>query len=45
MTYFLSSLPLLELIALLVVVPTVVAMALQALIHRWVGVARLAQNK
>jgi hypothetical protein len=31
-------------ILLLVVIPTAVAMILQALIHRWVGVERLVQN-
>ncbi len=44
MSYFLVSLPLWELIALLVVLPTAVAMGAQALIHRWVGVERLVQN-
>lgn len=44
MSYFLVSLPLWELIALIVVLPTVVAMVSQALIHRWVGAERLAKN-
>jgi hypothetical protein len=44
MSYFLVSLPLWELIALVVVLPTAVAMVAQALIHRWVGVKRLVQN-
>jgi hypothetical protein len=43
-TYFLSNLPLWVLILAIVVVPTFVAMALQALIHRWVGVDRLVKN-
>jgi hypothetical protein len=43
-SYFLSSLPLWTLILVMVVVPVCVAMALQALIHRWVGVERLVQN-
>ena len=44
MTYFLSNLPLWVLIVAIVVVPTFVAMVLQALIHRWVGVDRLVKN-
>jgi Protein of unknown function (DUF4239) len=43
-TYFLSNLPLWVLILAVVIVPIVVAMALQAIIHRWVGVERLVQN-
>jgi len=43
-SYFLVTLPLWELIALIVVVPTAVAVVLQALIHKWVGVKRLVQN-
>jgi uncharacterized membrane protein (UPF0182 family) len=43
-SYFLVTLPLWELIALIVVAPTLVAMVLQALIHKWVRVERLAQN-
>jgi len=44
LSYFLSSLPLWIAILLLVVIPTAIAMLLQALIHRWVGVERLVQN-
>ncbi len=44
MSYFLSSQPLWLLVILLVIVPTIAAMCAQALIHRWVGVARLVQN-
>jgi hypothetical protein len=44
LSYFLSSLPLWITILLLVVIPTAIAMILQGLIHRWVGVERLAQN-
>ncbi len=44
MSYFLVSLPLWALLALIVVLPTAVAMIAQALIHRWVGAERLAQN-
>ena len=44
MSYFLVTLPLWQLILLIVVLPTMVAMVTQALIHRWVGVERLAQN-
>jgi Protein of unknown function (DUF4239) len=43
-SYFLVSLPLWALIALIVVLPTAVAMVAQALIHKRVGVERLAQN-
>jgi Protein of unknown function (DUF4239) len=44
LSYFLSSLPLWTTILLLVVIPTAIAMAAQALIHRRVGVAKLVQN-
>jgi hypothetical protein len=44
MSFFLSSLPLSNLITLLVVIPTAIAMVAQALIHHWVGPARLARN-
>lgn len=44
MSYYLSSLPLFALISLLVVIPTALAIVLQALIHRWVGVDKLARN-
>jgi Protein of unknown function (DUF4239) len=44
LSYFLVTLPLWQLIALIVVLPTAVAMVAQALIHRWAGVERLAQN-
>ncbi len=44
LSYFLSSLPLPVSILLLVVIPTAIAMAAQAFIHRWVGVERLVQN-
>ena len=44
MSYFLSSLPLWILIALIVVLPTALAMCAQLLIRRWVGVDRLAKN-
>ena len=44
MSYFLSSLPLWQLILLLVVAPTVIAMGAQLLIRRWVGVEALARN-
>jgi len=43
-SYFLSSLPLWLLIALIVAVPTILAMGAQALIHRRVGVTKLAKN-
>jgi hypothetical protein len=43
-SYYLSSLPLWSLIWLLVVIPTVLAVVLQALIHRWVGADRLVEN-
>jgi Protein of unknown function (DUF4239) len=43
-SYFLSSLPLWLLIALIVVVPTAAAMVAQVLIHNRVGVAGLAKN-
>ena len=44
MSYFLSSLPLWLLIALIVALPTILAMGAQALIHRRVGVTKLAKN-
>ena len=44
MSYFLSSQPLWILIGLIVVLPTALAIVLQALIHRWVGVDKLANN-
>ena len=44
MSYFLSSLPLWLLITMIVVTPTVLAMGAQALIHRWVGAAKLVKN-
>jgi hypothetical protein len=43
-SYFLSSLPLWLLIALIVVTPTALAMVAQTLIHKRVGVAGLAKN-
>jgi hypothetical protein len=43
-SYFLASLPLWLLIALIVALPTILAMAAQVLIHRWVGVTGLAKN-
>ena len=44
MSYFLSSLPLWLLIAVIVVLPTAAAMVAQVLIHNRVGVAHLAKN-
>ena len=44
MSYFLSSLPLWEMTALLVVLPTLLAMGLQALIQHWVGPEQLVEN-
>lgn len=44
MSFFLSSLPLWLMIALIVVAPTAVAMVAQALIRGWVGVDRLTKN-
>ncbi|MGH6799412.1 MAG: DUF4239 domain-containing protein [Roseiarcus sp.] len=44
MSYFLSSLPLWLLIALVVVIPTALAMSAQLLIRKWVGVETLAKN-
>ena len=44
MSYFLSSLPLWLLIALIVALPSILAMGAQALIHRRVGVTKLAKN-
>src|SRR5271166_3319554 len=44
MSYYLTTLPVWLLIILIVVLPTAAAMIGQALIHNWVGVARLAKN-
>ena len=44
MSHFLSSLPLWLLIALIVVVPTALAMIAQVLIRRWVGIETLVKN-
>ena len=44
MSLFLSSLQLWQLIALLVVLPTAIAMVAQVLIRRWVGVETLVKN-
>jgi Protein of unknown function (DUF4239) len=43
-SYFLSSLPLWLLIALIVVLPTALAVGAQVLIRKWVGVDRLVKN-
>jgi Protein of unknown function (DUF4239) len=43
-SYFLSSLPLWLLIAVIVAIPTILAMGAQVLIHNRVGVAHLAKN-
>jgi len=43
-SYFLSSLPLWQLILLVVITPTAVAMAVQLLIRKWVGFENLAKN-
>jgi hypothetical protein len=43
-SHFLSSLPLWLLIALIVVVPTALAMIAQVLIRRWVGIETLVKN-
>jgi Protein of unknown function (DUF4239) len=43
-SYYLSSLPLWQLIMLIVVLPTAVAIGAQLLIRRWVGVDKLAKN-
>jgi hypothetical protein len=43
-SYFLSSLPLWQLILLVVIIPTAVAMAAQLLIRKWVGGDKLAKN-
>jgi len=43
-SYYLSSLPLWLLMALVVVIPTATAMGAQLLIRRWVGFANLAKN-
>ena len=44
LSYFLSSLPLWQLILLVVVIPTAVAMAAQLVIRSWAGVDKLAKN-
>lgn len=44
MSYFLSSLPLSLMIALIVIAPTAAAMVAQVLIRKWVGVDRLTKN-
>ena len=44
MSYFLSSLPLWQLILLVVIIPTAIAMAAQVLIRKWVGVDKLVKN-
>lgn len=44
MSHYLSSLPLWQLIALISIVPTAVAMGAQISIRRWVGVEKLAKN-
>ncbi len=44
MSHFLSGLPLWALIALIVIVPTALAMIAQFLIRRWVGVETLVKN-
>jgi hypothetical protein len=43
-SYFLSSLPLWQLILLVVIIPTAIAMAAQLSIRRWVGVDKLVRN-
>src|SRR5271168_2123119 len=43
-SFYLSSLPTWQLVALVVVLPTAIAMAAQILIHRWVGFEKLAKN-
>jgi hypothetical protein len=43
-SYFLSSLPLWQLILLVVIIPTAAAMTAQLLIRKWVGGDRLAKN-
>ena len=44
MSHFLSGLPLWALIALIVIVPTALAMTAQVLIRRWVGIETLVKN-
>ena len=44
MSHFLSGLPLWTLIALIVIVPTALAMIAQLLIRRWVGIETLVKN-
>jgi Protein of unknown function (DUF4239) len=43
-SYFLSSLPLWQLVLLVVIIPTAIAMAAQLSIRRWVGIDKLARN-
>jgi Protein of unknown function (DUF4239) len=43
-SYFLSSLPTWQLIVLVVVIPTAIAMAAQLLIRKWAGADKLARN-
>jgi len=43
-SYLLSSLPLWQLILLVVIIPTAIAMAVQLLIRQWVGADQLAKN-
>jgi hypothetical protein len=44
LSYFLSSLPLWQLILLVVIIPTAIAMAAQLLIRKLVGADKLARN-
>jgi Protein of unknown function (DUF4239) len=44
LSYYLSSLPLWNLVLLVVVIPTAIAMAAQLLIRKWVGADNLARN-
>ena len=44
MSHFLSELPIWALVLSVVVIPTVVALAFQVLVRRWVGVDRLTAN-
>jgi hypothetical protein len=44
MSHFLSGLPLWALIALIVIIPTALAMTAQVLIRRWVGIETLVKN-
>jgi hypothetical protein len=43
-SYVLSSLPFWQLMLVIIVIPTAIAMALQILIRRWIGVAKLVKN-